>query len=112
MMFKGITDLAGIGKLVGELRGFVMELLRHRAERQQRELKNNEQALRNEAFRLKNQAATLQLVQRVFSASKKSGCSPEELLAFITDPTSPRQIAPAKSEINMSLYVTPKLLGE
>lgn len=111
-MFKGITDLAGLGKLANALRGFVMDLLRHWAERENRELKNEELRLKNQDREIKNKAASVRLVQSVFAASKKCGCSPEELLEIIARPTSPAQMPTTKSEPDILPDRNPKLLGE
>ena len=96
-----------------------MDLIRHRAERKNRELRNVEQALKNEELRLKNQdrdiknkTAALQLLQSVFAASKKYGCSPEELQESVTLLASTQQIPiPTPQDAGLLPGVSPKLLG-
>ena len=116
-MFKGITDLGGIGKLFREVRMLVMDLLRHRAEREERDLKNAKQALKNEALRHKNEAAELKNVDtrlrifdRALTIAKKRGLSPQDVQEFITLPA--KQITAPPSKTNTPRNPDPELLGD
>ena len=119
-MSKGITDLGGIGRLLAEFRKLWLGLLRFRAEHEARKLRDDEQALKNQQLRLKNQdleiknkVAALRLIQSLFAASKKYGCSPEELQGTITLLVSTQQIPKAKpEEKDVPPAINPKLLGE
>jgi hypothetical protein len=112
-MSKGITDLGGMGKLVGECRKFVMDMIRHWAERDTRKLKNQQLTLQNQAQDIKNKAEVLQLMQLVSATSKKCGYSPQELQEFITSMTSTQQITTVKpKEVDVQLNPRSKLLGE
>lgn len=93
-MSKGITDLPGIGKLFGEFRKLLMDLLRYRSEREARRLRDEEQALKNEQvalknheLRIKNRCAELQLAEKLLTASKKKDITPQEFQHFITSLT-------------------------
>jgi hypothetical protein len=102
-MIKGISDLGGVGKLAGECRKFVMDLLRHHAGRKERELKNVEQELKNDALRLrnqgtllKNQAAAFKFAQEVFATAKRRGWTAEEVEQLLTFMNSPKQLPTTK----------------
>lgn len=119
-MFKGVTDLGGVGRLFAEIRKLWLGLLRFRSEQGIRKLRDDEQALKNQQLKLKNRdleiknkVAALRLIQSLFAASKKFGCSPEELQGTITLLVSTQQIPPAKpAEKDAPAAVSPKLLGE
>lgn len=119
-MSKGITDLGGIGRLLAEIRKLWLGWLRFRSEYEIRKLREDEQALKNQQLKLKNQdleiknkVAALRLIQSLFAASKKYGCSPEELQGTITLLASTQQI-PTANEVGSEVLsnVSPKLLGE
>jgi hypothetical protein len=98
-MIKGITDLGGVGKLAGECRKFVMDLLRHIAERRERELKNVEQELKNDALRLKNQATLLKHQKDAFQFAERilqRGWTAEEWERLLTLMNSPKQLPTTK----------------
>ena len=97
-MFKGITDLGGVGKLAGECRKFVMDFLRHRAGRRERELKNDALELKNQGVQLKNQAAAFELAQRVFTTAKRHGWTAEEVQQVLTFLNPPKQLPTSKRE--------------
>lgn len=106
-MFKGITDLPGIGKLVAEFRKLLLGLLRFRSEREIRRLKI-------ERLILENRLSGVLLVQKLFAASQKCHCSPEELLQLVSLVSSPQQNfrQPGGTESEVPSDVNPKLLGE
>ena len=119
-MSKGVTDLGGIGRLIAEIRKLWLGVLRFRSERRVRKLREDEQALKNQQLKLKNQdleiknkVAALRLIQSLFAASKKYGCSPEELQGTITLLASTQQIPTAKPDkSNAPSGASPKLLSE
>lgn len=117
-MFKGITDLGGIGKLFGECRKLVMDLLRHHAGRKERHLMNVEQALKNEALRHKNEAAELKnvdtrlrILDRALTIAKKRGLSPEDVQEFIRL-TSAKPISTPSTKPDVPRNPDPKLLSD
>jgi len=119
-MPKGVTDLVGIGRLIAEIRKLWLGLLQFRSEHGTRKLQDDEQDLKNQQLKLKiqdlelkNKVTALRLIQSVFAASKKYGCSPEELQGIITLLASTQQI-PTANKVGSEVLsnVSPKLLGD
>lgn len=60
----GIADLAGVGAIVGHLKDFFLQLISLKVTTKQRDLENEERALRNDLLRVEKQEKLMELEEK------------------------------------------------
>jgi hypothetical protein len=93
----GVTDLTGVGAIVGHLKDFILRLIEHRSTEPQRNLENELRMLKNERIRIEN-------AKRFLALLREQGVTGEDMKKLIS-------YVDNKQDIIVHLVATQKITG-
>lgn len=75
----GVTDIAGVGEIIGHIKDLILKIIELKSSKQQRLLNNKELELKNQQLQIENAHSLVSLTKDIVSLAKDIGYSETDL---------------------------------